>query len=274
MTEEIKTEETIAKETSEENTSAEETAAEEEASADNRTGKDKKKKKKKKKPLLSENKIEIIVAVLLGITALLTAWATWIGSLHGGNQATNYTKSNNLASEGNSEYNAGFQLYLSDLMAWNTMMDYSFDLSLAEAEKDQVKTDLINEKLENYIQQNASQILLDGIAWMTKNNDISPFNMPGIVDQYFVKANELLEQSREVLEEGQRDNAKGDAYNLVNVVYSLVLFLLGIVGIFKGLPNRTAVMIIAAVGLILATVYMCTIPMPTGFDFASFFAPK
>ncbi len=34
---------------------------------------------------------------LLGITALLTAWATWIGSLHGGNQATNYTKSNNIA---------------------------------------------------------------------------------------------------------------------------------------------------------------------------------
>ena len=60
----------------------------------------------KKKPLLSPQKIEILVAIFLGITALLTAWATWIGSLHGGNQATNYTKSNNLASEGNSEYNA------------------------------------------------------------------------------------------------------------------------------------------------------------------------
>lgn len=35
----------------------------------------------------------------------MTAWATWIGSLHGGNQATNYTKSNNVAAEGNSMYN-------------------------------------------------------------------------------------------------------------------------------------------------------------------------
>ncbi|MCR4640504.1 MAG: hypothetical protein K5697_00560, partial [Lachnospiraceae bacterium] len=76
---------------------------------------------------MSENTVEVLVAVFLGITALLTAWASWIGSLHGGNQATNYTKSNNLASEGNSEYNAGMQMYLSDLMAWNTMMEYSFD---------------------------------------------------------------------------------------------------------------------------------------------------
>ena len=81
----------------------------------------------KKKPLLSQNAVEILVAIFLGITALLTAWASWIGSLHGGNQSTNYTKSNNLAAEGNSEYNAGMQLYLSDVLAWNTMNEYLFD---------------------------------------------------------------------------------------------------------------------------------------------------
>ena len=105
---------------------------------------------KKKKPFLNENSIEIMVAVLLGITALLTAWATWIGSLHGGNQATNYTRSNNLASEGNSEYNAGIQLYLSDLMAWNTITDYSFEGVIAESEGDDVKAKLIDEKIDKF----------------------------------------------------------------------------------------------------------------------------
>ncbi len=33
---------------------------------------------------------ELIIVIMLGVTALLTAWASWIGSLHGGNQATNY----------------------------------------------------------------------------------------------------------------------------------------------------------------------------------------
>lgn len=229
--------------------------------------------KKEKKPLFSENTVEVLVAVFLGITALLTAWATWIGSLHGGNQATNYTKSNNLASEGNSEYNAGMQLYLSDLMAWNTMMEYGFDKVVATANGNDVEAELIQEKLNNYIEQNASAILFDAFNQMTDDMN-SPFEVEGMTDNYFIKANELLEESRELLEEGQRDNANGDAYNLVNVIYSVVLFMLGIVGVFKRIPNRTVVLFIAVVGLVFATIYMVTIPMPTGFDFGSFFAAK
>lgn len=45
--------------------------------------------KPKKKSFWSENKVEVITAILLGVTAMLTAWATWIGSLHSGIQAIN-----------------------------------------------------------------------------------------------------------------------------------------------------------------------------------------
>ncbi|MBQ9383399.1 MAG: hypothetical protein IJT87_04115, partial [Ruminiclostridium sp.] len=120
-------------------------------------------------------------------------------------------------------------------------------------------------------EQNCSRILPEGFAWMSDNGAVSPFDMPGITSMYFEKANELLEESRALLEEGKQDNAHGDAYNLVNVIYSVVLFMLGIVGIFKRLPNRFVVLVIAVVGLVAATVYMCTIPMPTGFDLANFF---
>lgn len=225
---------------------------------------------KEKKFFLSENALEVLVAIFLGITALLTAWATWIGSLHGGNQATNYTTSNNLASEGNAEYNAGMQLYLSDLMAWNTVLDYSFDKEIALMEGNEAEAEMIQGKLDQYIQQNSSQILLDAADQMTEDMN-SPFEVPGMTSQYYVTANELLEQSRELLEQGKQDNANGDAYNLVNVIYSLVLFLLGIVGIFKRLPNRAVLLLIAVIALVAATIYMTTIPMPTGFDLASYF---
>ena len=226
--------------------------------------------KAKKKPLLSENTIEIIVAILLGLTALLTAWATWIGSLHGGNQATNYTKSNNIAAEGNSEYNSGLQEYLSDLMTWNTVVDYTFDEEIAKMNGRDEEAALIDGKINNYIEQNGSDILKEAAGLMTEDTK-SPFEVEGTVEKYFENANNLLAESQELLEQGQRDNANGDAYNLVNVIYSVVLFLLGIVGIFKGLPNRAAVLIIAAVGLVAATIYMLTIPMPTGFDITNFF---
>ncbi|MCR4720993.1 MAG: hypothetical protein K5655_04630 [Lachnospiraceae bacterium] len=227
----------------------------------------------KKEGFFSEKKIEILVAVFLGITAILTAWASWIGSLHGGNQATNYTKSNNVSAEGNSEYNSAYQLYLSDQLAWNTMSEYNFDLEIANAKGDEISAQLIEEKLDSYIQDNCSENMYEAFEEMRKMTDDinSPFEVEGMVDKYFETANELLAESQALLEEGQRDNANGDAYNLVNVIYSLVLFMLGIIGVFKKIPNRAVVLIIAVVCLILATVYMCTIPMPTGFSIGSFF---
>ena len=231
---------------------------------ENKSQNDDKKKEKR------ANRLEVLVAIFLGLTALLTAWASWISSLHGGNQATNYTKSNNLASEGNSEYNAGMQLYLSDLMAWNTMMEYAFDKTIAEANGNEIEAELITEKLGTFADQNCSQILNEALDKMTDEIQ-SPFEVEGVVEAYFTTANDLLAQSQALLEQGQKDNSNGDAYNLVSVIYSLVLFMLGIVGIFKGIPNRAVVLIIACVILVIATIYMVTIPMPTDFSFANYF---
>ena len=222
--------------------------------------------KPEKKSFWNENKVEIIVAILLGVTALLTAWASWIGSLHGGIQAINFTKSNNTSSQATSAYNLGLQMFLSDIMTWNTMMDYSFEMAMAESDGNQEKVELINEKLKTYTEQNASDILMEGIKWMKDNDEDSPFKMPQITEKYFTDAEEKSEEARDLLKEGQNDNARGDAYNLVSVLYSLVLFLLGIVGVFKRLPNRIGVLSIALVILIGALIYMLTIPLPTGFN--------
>lgn len=224
----------------------------------------------KKKKLLSAKRIEVITAIFLGVTALLTAWATWIGSLHGGNQATNYTRSNNLAAEGNSSYNAAMQLYLSDLMAWNTMIDYQLDADVAKMKGSNEEAKIYEDKLNSYIEHNCSAIMAEAIQQMD-DKMTSPFEVEGTTEKYFAEANELLTQSQQLLEEGKQDNKNGDSYNLVNVIYSVVLFLLGIVGIFKNLPNRAVVLIIAIAGVLLATIYMFTIPLPTGFNFLSFF---
>lgn len=229
---------------------------------------------KDRKTFLSAKKIETVVAILLGITTLLSAWATWIGSLHGGIQSINFTKSNNMASKGTAEYNMGMQLYLSDYMAWNTVRDYYYDLEEAKAENDRAKIDLITEKIENFKKQSISEILSEGIKWMEENNADNPFLMPGMEGKYFESAQEKVDQSQELLEEGMRDNTKGDSYNLVTVIYSLTLFLLGIIGTFKNMPNRIAVLAIAVAFLLFAFIYMCTIPLPTGFGKMNFFEFK
>lgn len=224
----------------------------------------------KKKKLFTAKRIEVITAIFLGVTALLTAWATWIGSLHDGNQATNFTKSNNLASEGNAAYNSAMQMYLSDLMAWNTAIDYQLDAEVAKMKGNEEEAKIYEDKMHYFMQQNSSQILSDAMNQMDDSMS-SPFEVEGMTDKYFEESNNLIAQSQELLEEGKRDNRNGDAYNLVNVIYSVVLFLLGIVGVFKNLPNRVVVLFIAIAGVVLATIYMFTIPLPTGFNILSFF---
>ena len=224
-----------------------------------------------KKPFFSDRKLEIIVAVLLGITMFLSAWATWIGSLHSGVQAINFTKSNNMAAEGTAEYNLDLQLYITDYMVWNTLQDYYYELESAEAEGDQTRTDLINDRIENFKKNSISDTLAEGVKWMEENNDDNPFNMPGMTEKYFETAQNKLDQSKELLEEGMQDNTKGDSYNLVTVIYSLTLFLLGICGTFKNRPIRLAILAVSVGFLVFGVIYMLNLPLPTGFNEMNFF---
>ena len=224
-----------------------------------------------KKVFWTSKKLETVVAILLGIATLLSAWSSWIGSLHSGIQSINFTKSNNMASHGTAEYNMGMQLYLADYMSWNTLKDFQYELEAARESGDKAKIELISNKIEAHKKTNLSSFLTEAIEWMEKNNADSPFNMPGLTQKYFETAEANVRQSQELLEEGMRDNTKGDSYNLVTVIYSLTLFLLGIINTFKNMHNKIAVLGIAVAFLILGFIYMCTIPLPTGFAQMNFF---
>ena len=230
--------------------------------------------KKDKKIFLTPKRLETIVAVLLGVTTLLSAWAAWIAHLHGGLQSINFTESNNMSSQGSAEYNLGMQMYLADYMAWNTAKDYYFELEAAKADGDQTKIDLTERKIKSFEEQSASELLTEGVKWMEENGKDNPFDMPGLTEKYFESAQETVDRSKEHLEEGKRDNTKGDSYMLVTVIYSLTLFLLGIVGTFKDMTNRKVVLAIAVAFLVFGVIYMLTIPMPTGFAKMNFFEFK
>lgn len=236
--------------------------------------------------------IELIVVIMLGITALLTAWGSWIGSLHGGNQATSYTTSNNLASEGNSEYNAGIQQMNQDMLLWNDISDMQMEISFAQNTGDDVTMEKVCYQLFYKLDENLTERMAEAIGWnynlseaeyadptgtvltWMENDEAytSPFFDAEYLAGYLETANDLLAQSQEALEIGKEANANGDAYGLVTVIYSVVLFLLGIVSSFNNTRNKRAIVIISLVAFAFATVYMFTIPMPTGFDITSFFS--
>lgn len=219
-----------------------------------------------------EEVLEIIIAIFLGVTALATAWASWIGSLHGGNQATNYTTSNNLAADGNSRYNEASQNLMQDMMLWNQISEASLNLTFAEESGDDIEAEKYSYLLDQLMSDNATQEFLDAVNWALDQEDYAtPFDMEGYVDSYFEDAWAVLDESEALLEQGKQDNSNGDKFGLVTVIYSVVLFMLGIVGTFKKLPNRYMITGVAIAGFLFATIYMFTIPMPTGFNLFGFF---
>lgn len=227
------------------------------------------------KEYINEKKLRILVAVFLGLTTLLVAWAGWIGSLHSGIQAINFTKSNNLAAKGNSEYNVAAQIYLSDLFTWNTILNLQIDMENARENGNYDEEKVIKSKIEKIKDSSCSPKLLKIISSTNIIEEkTSPFEKEEFINSYFEDAKKLLDESQQVMEEGKQDNLRGDSYKLVTVIYSLVLFLLGIVGILKDFQSRKILFIFSVIILFLGIIYMLTIPMPTGFQITNFFKFK
>ena len=131
-------------------------------------------KKKKSQKQSIATIVEILIVVMLGITALCTAWASWIGSLHGGNQATNYAKSNNIAAEGNSEYNAAIQQLSNDQQLWNDISDLQFEILFAKDKNDQAAIDKSSYILYYKLNDNLKKKMDKKIGWTENDDDQDP----------------------------------------------------------------------------------------------------
>lgn len=230
---------------------------------------------KKVKKFFKENKISALTAIFLGIATLMVAWAGWISALHESNQAANYTKSNNLAAEGNAEYNVETQVYISDLFTWNTISTLQLDLAAAKQKGDLTEVKVIEAKIAKIKQDNCSQKLLEALKKMeAEGKSGSPFDDESYTSSYFEGAKKLLAESQQRLEAGDSDNLNSDSYQLASVLFSLVLFLLGIIGVLNEPQIRKGLLMFSIFVLCLAFIYMLTIPMPTDFNFLSFFHIK
>lgn len=247
-----------------------------------------------KKTFFTEARIELIVAIFLGVTALATAWGSWVGSLHGGNQATNYTLSNSLQSDGNSEYNAATQNLIQDMSLWDSITSLYLDMVYYQSISDEESNTRCMWKLER-LESNISPEFEKALSWSFENIDETTMMVPSFLDyvfeedmtlsdgetvapkgttmkdSYYIKANKILAEAQDTLEQGKKDNSNGDAFGLATIIYSVVLFLLGIIGTFKRLPNRVIILFVSIIGFFVATIYMLMLPMPTGFDITSFF---
>ncbi|MCL2078368.1 MAG: hypothetical protein FWH17_00840 [Oscillospiraceae bacterium] len=215
---------------------------------------------KQKKPL--SEVLEFVIVIMLGITAVATAWSSWQGGLHGSQMDQKYTMANNLNGEANTMYNQGVSQMTQDMMLWNQLMGLSIDYAFAEQRSDEEEMEKLDYKYTQIMEDSVSAEFSAAIAWTDGFEEyMSPFDNEEFVFSYFGAYAELYEESEAMLEAGNANNTHSDNQGLVSVIYAVVLFLLGISASFKGVKEKYILLIVSAMGFVIATIFMFTIPI-------------
>jgi len=213
--------------------------------------------------------MELFIVIMLGITAVLTAWASWVGSVHTGNQNWNYTISNTLSSEGHIDYSNSDMVIFMDSIFYVELNNMYIDLDYAIEIGDELEIHKLNRKIYEHTETYMGDDFYDALIWSWEETErtgeyVSPFWKKGFIDSYFVDALEILDLSQEHFATGQQDGSHSNSFGLTTVIYAMVLFLLGIANSFKTGSYRVIVVAIACVAFLFATLYMFSIPLPDG----------
>lgn len=208
--------------------------------------------------------LEMIVAIILGITAVLTAYASWQSSLYGGNQATNYTKGTAMIGEANSMYNEAAQYIAQDMDTWNTLSSLRVDLAFAQYKGDADETERVQYKMDQIMADNVGEEFKAAIDWADAQEEYaSPFDKEGYLDSYYTDANAKYNEGDAMIEKGQTANNLGDKLGLVTVIFAVVLFMLGILGTFKSTKIKIVILAVSLVALVFGVIMMLSVPMLT-----------
>ena len=208
------------------------------------------------------NKVfELVVAILLGITAVITAWAAWQGSLYDSTQAKYYTLGNATLADGNARWNEASQTLAQDMNTWNQISALQVDLDYAEYRGDADTAEAAQYKLD-MLMYGVSDELTAGIEWANaQENYATPFDKDGFIDAYYEDASAVMDEGYMQIEQGDEANNWADKQGLVSVILAVVLFMLGIVGVFQGKRTKLIIASVSVAALLFGVAIMLQVPI-------------
>lgn len=201
-----------------------------------------------------EYRLELLVALLLGLAATVTAWAAFQGSQYDGQMLTAFTEANLSLSDANQLYSEGTQEWIQDEQLF-------FEYAKAISEND--------EELAFYLRESLMRDeLVAAIEWWEEqpgDEFLTPFveENPNWVIPAYVLADDLAEDTDDFFLDGEEANKTGDTYNLITVLLAASLFVLGIATTFRVLRMRMIVIAVGALILVVSSIWMLTLPVAT-----------
>lgn len=178
-------------------------------------------------------RIELVAAILLGIAAVLTAWAAYNAALTDGDALKGYTQSTTTTADANFFYERGNQQYSSDSA---TFLQYALEVERG------------NEEIALAIRETlfTPELAAAVAAWeadTSAEQPVSPLDPSLYQLESLTHAEELAAQAQEQFTAAQEVDDAGDRFELAAVFLAVALFFAGIASLFKVHRVRVAMLI-------------------------------
>jgi hypothetical protein len=204
-------------------------------------------------PFLKPGRLEFASAILLGLAALLAAWSAYQSHDFLSEMESSFTQANLNISAANGYYSEGDQIRLHDELIF-------LEYQAAKIEGNDAKAAVLRRSL-------MSDQLQAAIDWWEEPGNNEQYNSPFVEEnlnyriEEYDRADELADETLRKFIEGERDRTTGETYNLITVILSGVLFLLGISSSFRVLGHQLALIGIGSALMLGAVFWMTTLPV-------------
>ncbi len=167
------------------------------------------------------DRTQILAAILLGVAATLTAFASYNAALADGDSLQGFTTSTRSLNDANAFYAQGNVTAASDQALF---VEYANANFAGETDRAEYLTTLMRPEL------------VDAVAWWNANDAaVTPFDAddanPYTIED-FVVAEELETQAQQQFDAAAADDKRGDIFELAAVFFALTLFFGGIATMF------------------------------------------
>lgn len=230
-------------------------------------------------------KLELAAAILLGMAAIATAFASFQSSLYDGKSVENYSRSNNLSTEGAAERSRAVVEMAKD----NTIDVEAMQLIMEGDDAPNPTAEARNYQIATYLyttQMSEAGYKALGLPPEARKAEDSSDETPEAEQKQTALQEEILEkamekdlvtdenyrkemlatsqakfdESQKTFKEGEQANEAGDKFQLVAVIYAISLFFGGIVQVFRNDRMRWIILGIGGILFVGATAYLLALP--------------
>jgi len=206
--------------------------------------------------------LELIIAILLGLVSIVTAYASFQSALYDGQMTQKYTIGSNLATEAESLYLEGNQQYVQDAQLYDRLTDLQLDI----ANPDPAISAAAQIKYDTIYFQSVSDEFDAAIKWADAQNEAdpelwySPLNNEDYQNFLFSGYQDAKDTADTTIAEGDVANGLSDRLTLNTVLMAISLFLLGVAAVVRQTKVKLILGVVASVIFLTAATLTAFIP--------------